>query len=219
MFSPNLSLHLYYQEIWILIQKGLLLIAGTFLLLPEKAAGTSKSLDLNFKSKSPTNVMFREDCDMMHTPHSACNFIYSPFCWATLYHFSVSPIVLFSIFISLYGSKLVSLFLAFSQQQSLWQISISSISIAIRACSSGGYEHINLSWASFHPWGRWRARWRAEKRLTSKQTHIIIWGLRTKPVNWLMLFPFLFYSFFFNLWTINMNLTCLPGFSHIHVNP
>lgn len=42
--------------------------------------------------------------------------------------------------------------------------------------------------------------------------HTIIWELRAQPVNWLRHF----YLFFFL--AVKMNLTCLPGFSHICVN-
>lgn len=61
---------------WILIQNRLLLIADTFPFLSEKAAGTSKALDLCFKSRFPMNFMLScEDCDKTHSPPSACHFI------------------------------------------------------------------------------------------------------------------------------------------------
>lgn len=58
-------------------------------------------------------------CSLHSVPLSVRLFLHS------LYHFSISPVVLFLIFIRLHGSKLVCLLLPLPQQQPLCQISIS----------------------------------------------------------------------------------------------
>lgn len=128
-----------------------------------------------------------------------------------LMSFSISLILSFLIFICLHGSKLVSFFLAFPQQQRLWQISISFQFLSLQ-----GHALVVVLGVLTPPeplkvrmWGRWRERWRAEKGLAFNQFQAVIWRLSAQPVNQHRPFHILF------LQTIEMILICLPGSSCI----
>lgn len=151
---------------------------------------------------------------MIHSPHSACHVNYSTFCCTTSCH---SPFLLFLVF-NLHGSKLVSLFLAFPQQQLLWQISFSFQFLSLQGHAlvvvlSALTSPEPLLMARVRATGRWRVRWRAEKGLAFNQPQAVIWGLRTQPVNQ----PRPFHIFL--SWTFEMTLICVPGSSHIPDNP
>lgn len=127
---------------------------------------------------------------IIHSPHHTCHFILHYLLLHNLMPFSICFIFLLLIFICLHGFKLVSLFLAFPQQQPLWQISISfqflslqehSLVVILSALTSP--EPPLRSGEREEGERQWRARWRVWKGLAFNQPQAVIWGLGTQPVN------------------------------------